>query len=490
MIVIDRINKMEYSFAKSDVKGIRQVAKALTFPNPSPFGVTKNIEMFDKRSLVFKIGMLKTLCECYDEEFIINDYKYDIPQIEIDDRMDGKYVHQRYAVEHFFQRRFGIIVVPTRGGKTFIASEICRIFLNCFEGNFLFIVDNTTLFTQAVNDFKKFFERYGGIEIGEIRAGKIDVTKRVTVAMIQTLQSILSERCKDRKKRNSVKHFLSELKFLAVDEIHDNCSNSRLKLYKKCKNLDFQLCLSATPYRSNDFLQNLKLKAWSGDIIYTISEEVLRERGVLSDYKVIELLINHAEIDYENVNEDTAYSELRERLIYSSEIRNNCLLKIIEILKEMQLKTLVLFQSISHGDKIAKLTKLPFISGRDKGEDRESAKTEFLNKEGGVLLASEIFKKGVTLPECQVIINVDSGYEASNVIQRKGRVLGTTKDKSKSLVIDFVDLFDSYFSKHSEARLETYIRDIGEERVEILNVSVDGWYEEMKKSIVKWFNKN
>ena len=58
------------------------------------------------------------------------------------------------AVEAFYKKRFGIIVVPTRGGKTFIASEILRIFLDSDDGNFLFCTDNTTLFNQAVNDIK------------------------------------------------------------------------------------------------------------------------------------------------------------------------------------------------------------------------------------------------------------------------------------------------------------------------------------------------
>lgn len=492
MIEIIRISNSEYSFAKTDKRGMRHIAEALSFPNPNPFVGGRNIRMFDERNKTFKIGMwltLKNYLKANGVEYVIRDYEYKLPDdVVIDDRMTGKYIHQRLAVEHFYKRRFGIIVVPTRGGKTFIASEIARIFLNTDTGNFLFCVDNTTLFRQAVGDFKAFFERYGGIEVGEIRAGKVETDKRITVAMIQTMQSVLSERCKDRKKKTALKKYLTDLKFLAVDEIHDNCSNSKLKLYKKCRNIEYQLCLSATPYRSNEFMQNLKLRAWSGDVVYTIKEETLRERKVLSDYKVFELLIDHNDIEYPEVTEDTDYAELRKQLIFQSDVRNKYLMRVIDMVKRLRLKTLVLFQSVDHGDFISRISGHPFISGRNKDKEREVEKMRFLNvKDGGILLASEIFKKGVTLPEAQVIINVDSGYEASNVIQRKGRVLGTTATKDRSLIIDFIDVYDDYFSKHSEARLETYINDIGEEKVGILDTSAQDCFETLERWTKKWF---
>ena len=167
IVKIDRINNFEYSFKLSSQDGIRHVSKALTFRNPDPYAYSPNIEKFNKRGMTFRIGMLPTLLDYLRSKHIsfeLTDYDYTLPEgTVIDDRMSGKFIHQRKAVEAFFKRRFGIIVVPTRGGKTFIASEILRIFLDSDEGNFLFLTDNTTLFTQAVSDIKKYFERYGGI---------------------------------------------------------------------------------------------------------------------------------------------------------------------------------------------------------------------------------------------------------------------------------------------------------------------------------------
>ena len=488
-VTIRRISNFEYSFSESSQEGKRRVCKALTFTNPDIFAYNRRIQKFDKRRLTFQIGMLRHLIEYLkdrDVSYTVFDYDYKLPNgVEIDDRMSGKYIHQRKAVEAFYKRRFGIIKVPTRGGKTFIMSEILRIFLNSDSGNFLFCVDNTTLFKQAIGDIKEFFRRYGGIDVGEIRSGKVDTDKRVTVAMLQTIQATLSERCKDKDKKKRLQAFLQSLKFLSVDEIHDNFSPSKFKIYRKCKKIDYLLLLSATPYKANTLVQNLNLKSWSGDIIYSISEEELRERGVLSQYKVFEIVIDHNDIDY-NINSEE-YVDLRNSLIFYSDYRNGVLLKIIDLLTELKLKTLILFQSIEHGSKISELTSLPFISGKDKNSKREMEKNAFLKKDGGILLASNIFKKGITLPEAQVLVNVDDGVEDANTVQKKGRVIAATKNKDRSLIIDFIDIYDAYFSEHSETRLNTYIEAIGEENVGIIDSSSPDSMKLLKDWTERWF---
>ena len=119
---------------------------------------------------------------------------------------------------------------------------------------------------------------------------------------------------------------------------------------------------------------------------------------------------------------------------------------------------------------------------------REEAKQRLLeNKDGGILLASDIFKKGVTLPSVEVLLICDNNKETALTIQRKGRVLGTTEKKDKSLVIDFIDIFDEYFSEHSKSRLNTYVESIGEDKVGILDASISDCFSTLEHWIKKWF---
>lgn len=490
MIKITRINNFEYAFGESTPEDIKNVCKALSFSNPNPFAYSQKIEMYNRQQLTFRIGMLSVLKKYVEENRLtisVFDFDYQFPNgIEIDKRLTGKYDYQRQAVEAFFKKRFGIVVVPTRGGKTFIASEIMRIFLMSSNGKALFLTDNTTLFIQAVNDIQTYFEPYGGISVGQIRAGAaIDTSQRIVVGMIQTIQSVFSGRCTDKKKKRELEHYIRNLKFLCVDEIHDNCSDSKLRIYKKAKNLEYQLCLSATPYRENALVQNLKLKAWSGDVIYTITEQELKKRQVLSDYRVYMLFVNHNG-QLETVPSDD-YAQCLSTYIHNSLQRNQALLAVIAAVRKLKLKTLVLFQSKNHGFQIARQAGELFISGDTSNDERERIKSEFLSGEGGILFASDIFKKGVTLPQVEVLINADGGLESANIIQKKGRVLGTTSCKKRSLVVDFFDLCDNYFSKHSKARLDTYINAVGEECVDILDISVTNWLDIFKQWTTEWF---
>lgn len=489
-VIIDRVDYFKFSFAGSDAGGKRVVARALTFANPSPFAYSPTIEMFDRRALTFRIGMLNTViaaCEKRKVSYEVYDYDFQFPAgVEIDDRMSGRYEHQREAVRAFFERRFGIVIVPTRGGKTMIASECIRIFNATDTGQVLFVVDNTTLFDQAVRDIRTFFERYGGIDVGEIREGHIDVEHRVTVAMVQTLQSTLSKRCQDRKKKTTLQKFLKGLRFLIVDEIHDNSSDTRMAIYKRCRELHYQLCLSATPYRAGAFKENLKLQAWSGDVIYTISEQTLKERGVLTDYKVFLLVLEQSMRQLRA----RSYADYQKALIFDSDARDAIVMNVVEMCRRNHWKTLLLFTSVAHGRKIADISGERFLSGDTPGPEREAAKEAFLRADGGILLASGIFKKGVTLPEVEIIFNIDGGLEDANTIQKKGRVLGTTADKVHSAVIDFIDVCDAYFSEHSLTRLDVYERAVGEQRLGILDTEDGSWLNTLEEWLKKWLSVN
>lgn len=492
-IEIVRINFFEYSFAGSNSLGKQIVAKALTYSNPSPFAYSDQIQMFDRRELTFRAGMLPTLIKkltSAGREYRLTDYDFKLPRsVKIDQRLSGKYIHQRRAVEAFFRRRMGIIVVPTRGGKTVIAGECIRIFLTteAVSNKVLFLVDSKTLFQQAIDDFKRYFEPYGGIEIGEIRSGRIDTEKRVTVGMIQTIQATLSKRCTETGKKNKLKNFLKTLRFLIVDEIHDNASSSKLRIYKTCKKLTHQLSLSATPYRAEAFVENLHLKAWSGDVVYHIKEETLRERGVLTEYKVFLLALEQDA----RFTRAATYAAYQKALIFNSKIRDAIVVKVIDMCRERRFKTLVMFQSVDHGRHIAQLTGCTFIHGDTDNQERERVKNEFLERtDGGVLMASNIFKKGVTLPQVEVLFNVDGGLENANTIQRKGRVLGATESKSRSAIIDFIDIDDAYFSEHSSTRLNTYVKAIGESGIGILDTAVDDWLKTLERWLTIWLSVN
>ena len=79
---------------------------------------------------------------------------------------------------------------------------------------------------------------------------------------------------------------------------------------------------------------------------------------MLSDYRVFMLLLDHNDIEYDIEVED--YNGYRKELIFESKLRNKILLKVIDVLRELNLKTLVLFQSVEHGRRVESLSGIHY----------------------------------------------------------------------------------------------------------------------------------
>lgn len=392
--------------------------------------------------------------------------------------------HQKEAVKCFFDTNKGIIKVPTRGGKTFISGEIIRqVILNDSKSSVLFYVDTTDLFKQTVEELAKY------LNIRESAIGTIDSfglkIKQVNVAMIQTVTSIYS-----RKKKDEVlilNRFFRGLDFLIVDEIQEYMSDNRMKLMRKCSNLKFHLGLSATPYKQNNIIGSLSLKEYFGNIIYEVSLDELQTVGWLSTDKVILISHEHSKrIRYDEKESNSKYQIFLKGMIHENKDRNNIILQLIDMFKRNKWKSLVLFNSKQHGYLISEQSGCMFISGDDKGIKRNAEKEHFLRGRGKVLLASNIYKKGITLPEVEVLLIADGGLEGSSIEQKKGRVLGVVENKSKVVTIDIMDIEENYFSSHSLNRLSVYAESVGDDRVEV--------YEEtdlleVENSIKDWFDE-
>lgn len=440
----------------------------------------------------FDFGLLKDLLPHFEKakikfEFVDN-YQRDFKLYKLPKFLKP---YQKNSIKAFFQDNVGIIKVPTRGGKTFIACELMRqVLKNDGEANILFVVDTTDLFRQTVDEIIKYMRLAGEIYFDERHVGLINADhfefKKINVAMIQTMDSIFRVRKKKKKivyheNRKTLQKFLGSVDFLIVDEIQEFSSSKRMDILKKCKNVQYRVGLSATPYRDNDEVNNLKIGGFFGGICYEITGSELQEAGFLANDKALLVNFNHRTVLASN------YHEFLQKCIHENIIRNELLVGLIELCNKNRLKTLVLFSSKVHGNLIAEETEHHFISGDTDKWERDVRKAEFLEGKGKVLLASNIYKKGITLPEAQVLIIADGGLESSNVIQKKGRVLGAVAGKSKAVIIDIMDTGAKYFSEHSLNRLETYDKEMGRDKIEIYE---ENDLESVEESLIEWLSED
>lgn len=487
MLIIERINKKEWRFSSEDLKEEKKLQNFLTvwiegaqFSDKFKKGHWDGFVRLFSKGNIFELGLIEDVEDFLKKKKIkfkrINE---DFREMKIDsfNIREILYRHQREGVQSFLKENYGLMVVPTRGGKTFISGEIIRIIQKKYKDcQILFYVDTIDLFTQTVGELSDY------LKISEDEIGRIDSSgfqpKNITVAMIQTVTSMF----KDKAKKFELLRYFKKINFLIVDEVQEYLGKKRMALIKKCSNVEFLLGLSATPFKQmGSEVENLKMKAYFGGIVYEVKKEELQRDGVLALDKLF--LVSNINKNYSS---EETYQEQLDSQIYFNKKRNEIILEVIDICQRNNFKALILFSSKRHGNHISEISDVRFLSGDDKSKERKEVKEEFLKGEGGVLLASNIFKKGITLPEVEVVMIADGGLEGSALVQKIGRVLGSTKDKKRAAVLDIMDFSVEYFSSHSLNRLEVYEKEIPDNRIELFE---PGEFRELESKMKKWLAK-
>lgn len=390
--------------------------------------------------------------------------------------------YQRHAVSAFLAQGYGIIKVPTRGGKTVIASEIIRHITEHVSSDIkiLFLTDLTDLFNQTVEELERFL-----IEpVGEMK-GDFYRPGRITVAMTQTLQTRMKKEAPKAMRHRPTYELVKQAGLIIIDECHDFVSRKRLDILRIAKTERF-LGLSGTPEKSSNMVDNLKMKGVIGDVVYDIKEHELEERGILAKSRVLlclyELICDEFEVEYNSFIKE---------FVYNNDHRNFVIATMAHVCIELGLKVLIMTRSKEHGKIISEQYEFEFISGDDDPYERKRVKKRIIEEEGGIaVVVTEIWKKGITLPQAQVLINVTVGREESNVIQKRGRILGATDSKKKALTIDVIDFSEYYLSDHSYERIDAYSKFTSQENIDVIDTKpeqdflqrfydyVNGWFYE------------
>lgn len=463
---------------------------------------------YEKRYRRFKYGHLNFVCEALNKKEIEYKIENDFKPLVIDSsKLNSKlFQHQVEAVTTFSKKPYGIVKVPTRGGKTFLSGELIRI--GDFE-QVIFIVDNQLLFKQAVDDLSSYLNVKQS-EIGKIFGDQFEI-KHLTVASIQTMQSIMFgvkrmvnrsrkkievdkekftlDRKRLRHRTTQLTRLLEAVDFMIVDECHEYSSDERISILMKMQNAKAALFLSATPRKSENEIVNIRLESITGSILYEVQSQTLKDRGILSQENILLIMINHNSNRNILLREEDGYAEFEREVIIKNERRNNIIVNITQILQSMNLKTLVLFQKIEHGRYIQNITGYEYLTGSTKLHLRVELLKRFNKRKTGILLASNIFNKGLTLSSTEVMMNAGGGLERSTVIQKKGRVLGVTATKTKAMIIDFVDNYE-YFNEHSLSRIITYEQAVGIENIQVLDSADPEFYQDMREYLSNWKNED
>ena len=347
------------------------------------------------------------------------------------------YDYQVELINQVIKHRRGIIFAPTSAGKTNIMLGI----LKSLPPNTptLVLQNRVSLAQQNYEEIKNWgFENVGSLWGGNVNPNVI------TVASVQSVKKI--------------EKLLPKIKVLIVDEIHDMMSKLPKAVYRRMKQADIRVAVSATPFKfgGKDKVQKFQVKGFFGPILKTkkgiLTTKELQSRGILSTSKCLFYPIREPEIPHD------IYLDAVTRGIAESYHFHNVVTKLA---KQQKGRTLILVDRIAHGDALSQL--LPgslWVQGKDDATTRKSVikqlqkGTEGESSEDVIAIATQqIFNTGINV-HVHNLINAAGGQADHQIIQRMGRGLRTAWDKFGLNYFDFLFEINDYLEEHSKKRMK------------------------------------
>lgn len=133
--------------------------------------------------------------------------------------------------------------------------------------------------------------------------------------------------------------------------------------------------------------------------------------------------------------------------------------------KKEKMATLIMVNSIEHGENIEKYlkeAKVPYayVQGADDSDTRTEVLDKVRSGEIRILLATKIFDAGIDVPNLKYFLSVSGGKSFVSTIQRIGRLLRTSDKKGQIKhevwIMDLVDRESEYLYKQSQERVKYY----------------------------------
>jgi superfamily II DNA or RNA helicase len=358
------------------------------------------------------------------------DNTLELPEIDIEFKGELR-EYQQKAVDNVLSKRFGVLNIPTGGGKT-----ICAINTICQRKQKTLIIVHTSLLLNQWIDVLQKFTNLKKEDIGVIGGGKKDV-KSVTVAMIQTLSKCVG----------TVK---GEFGYVVVDESHILPAQ---RMFDTVSQLDskYMLGMTATPTR-RDGLAKLIYMAL-GDQTASVDRKDLVDGGnILTADVIIKETQFKSPIDFS----DTYAKALS--LLTKDQTRNEQIINDVSLTGGLNLVVsdrkehidLLYSRLIEKGFKVVKVT------GSSSKKERLDAMEQLKDKDVKVLLATyQLIQEGFDCPKLSNLFMASPIKYSGKLIQAVGRILRPNGD-AKAKVFDYVDYKVGVLVASHKSRLKTY----------------------------------
>jgi len=487
-------------------------APGAKYSKPYKMGVWDGkVRFIFKNPITFPIGFIdkvldilkdsKIDCDIRDLRKTLKVKKSSIEKAFIKNKLIIPRPYQKKSVIKGFEKGYGIINLPTGGGKTLVINlMIAAVDIEKKkECTHLITASGIGLCRQLQKDITKFQKE----EVGFIGQSEFNI-QRITVASIDTLfQSINYMNFKKKKssnhqerlkKKDDVINLLNNTTTLFLDEAHHSPAKTFKDVFYKT-HAKLRIGTTATYIRSGDG-DGMLLQSVTGNIIYKKTLSWMINNGYLAKPTLI--LMEYDKRHKSSREIDLAYKEIMLRKdpnitdkklkkatlwnkLYTVEIshndeRNEMFAEVLHTFYKNKLSIVLFVKELYQGESIYNYAlskfnipenKIKFMSGKDDVSDvRLPVLRSFQKGDIRVLICTRILNEGIDFPEANCGMRAGGEVFSGNIIQQLGRVLRKVKsplskdsNKKKPQHIFWFDLCDMHhrlLAEHSLGRIQTY----------------------------------
>lgn len=383
----------------------------------------------------------------------------------------------------------GILEMATGSGKTLTALNIMTEISKNKRMFFIVVCPQTYLVRQWAEEIKEFGVK-SIICNSENKNWKNEINNKlfllnedeidcvVVVVTNKTLQNVSFVRALRRVKKDVM---------IVVDECHNIGSSSFEEFLEKedLKKISLKLGLSATPDRQGDQKGNEIIEKYLGNVVFQFSLEDAIKGGFLTNYKYypyfvtlsedeekeyIELSKKIASMSFSknsNLKDRKKESTALEMLLFKRarllNLTNSKIEKLLEVIDEDSFNNLIYVgagkargeyesneQKFIH--KVMEVVsknrhfKLMKFTSEESKEEREVVIKKFTEKDINAVVAIKCLDEGINIPSIERAYILGSTSNYREYVQRRGRILRKSDNKSIAEIHDFLVVPRSYES--------------------------------------------
>ena len=249
--------------------------------------------------------------------------------------------------------------------------------------------------------------------------------------------------------------FLDSVQCVLIDEYHHASSQTIRDALLNMPNAAYRYGFSATPWRDHYHEKLLLYSTLGHKLIFEMLPEEAIEKGLVAkpNRRVI-----YAPTPDDFLRDMRNWRMILENGIIANSARNKSIVRIAQEHMENKRNVLICVDEIAHLDILKqrfeekKINPL-IIHGQMDGEIKDANVEEVSFSAGGIIsIATMAVGEGANLVNVDVIILASGGKGSIRFLQRIGRGMRKTENKSTMIVIDFEDWFNPILAKHSRIR--------------------------------------